>query len=192
MTKTCRSCKSRKIGTGNPGRGMYAETAEFARSVELCRPCATEAGWENMHNDDGHDGIKNGGADPSEFGGQENLDGVLTAMKQCWICVPELNKAGMAPATERAGASRAGMRLTVSIRAAGRTKAEQVKAQLPEGFKVTVRAEKGTTVLRAKGPVNIVLSWDQRGAYAGGTVQATNGTARKVRNASEALRYAGV
>lgn len=176
MTKTCRSCQIRAIGTGNPGTGPYAEDASYAKSVELCRPCATEAGWENMHSDDGH-----------EDGDSEDAD-----VAGCWVCYPELNLAAK-PRSERAGSTRQGMRLTVPIRANGKAKAEAVKAQLPEGYTATIRTEKGRTTLRVKGAVTIVLNWDAyRGAFVSGTAQATNGTAKRVRNASEALRYAGV
>jgi hypothetical protein len=92
----------------------------------------------------------------------------------------------------RAGTSRAGMRITVPIRAAGKAKADAVKAQAPDGFKVTVSTKDGITTLRAKGAVNVTMIWDAaRGAFLSGTAQATNGSAKKVRNASEGLRAMG-
>lgn len=193
--KVCRSCQKMNIGAGNPGTGPYAEGAGYAKSVELCRPCATEAGWENMHSDDGHDGIANGGGNAEEFGGQAELDRVIEAMKSCWICKPELNHAGFDP-TVRVGTTRQGMRLTVPVRAPGKVKAEAVKAQLPEGYSASIRTEKGRTTLRASckfGGVKLVLHWDAaRGGFVSGTAQATNGTFKRVRNASEALRATGV
>lgn len=184
--KTCPICQNRPMYTGKgPG------TDEAPRLSEMCNFCFTEGGWENTHNDDSHDALKNGGGDADEFGGQEQLDAVLQTMESCWICNPKLNLA-QKPVSERAGTSRQGMRLTVSVRADGKTKAGQVASQIPDGFKVTVRTEKGNTILRAKGAVNVTLIWDaQRGAFRSGTAQATNGTARKVRNASEALRLMG-
>jgi hypothetical protein len=85
------------------------------------------------------------------------------------------------------------MRITVPIRAAGRDKANAVKAQVPDGFKVTISTKDHVVTLRAKGAVNVTLTWDaDRGAFQSGTAQATNGTAKKIRNASEGLRAMGV
>lgn len=168
----CASCKTRKLYTGK-GRGVH----QAPRLSDSCNFCYTEAGWENEHQDDAH---------------QQGMQG---SVEGCWICFPELNLAAKDRDTARAprvGTSRVGMRLTVSIRAAAKTKAQEVKAQLPEGYKVTIRTDKdGITRLTAKGAITIHLAWDGN-AFASGTVQATNGTARKVRNASEALRHAGV
>ena len=183
----CVICAKRKGMTAKQLRDLGIGR-DFA---DQCRACHVEAEWENTHSDYGHEGIANGGGDADEFGGQEEFDRVKAEMKQCWICVPDLNEAAK-DYVPRAGTSRAGMRLTVSIRAAAKTKAQQVQAQLPEGFKATVRTEKGVTTLRAKGPVTIILRWNENGAFTSGTVQATDGTTRKVRNASEALRHAGV
>jgi hypothetical protein len=57
-------------------------------------------------------------------------------MKDCWICHPKLNLARKSK-VERTGSIRVGMRLTVPVRAAGKAKAEAVKAQLPEGYAST-------------------------------------------------------
>jgi len=188
--KTCTICQNRKMYTGK-GPGVD----QAARLTEMCNFCYTEGGWENTHNDDNHDALANGGADADEFGGQENLDAALAMMENCWICFPELNLATK-PRSENAGTSRAGMRITVPIRAAGRAKAEAVKAQVPDGYKVTISAKRDDAsqiVLRAKGAVNITMIWDHdRGAFQSGTAQATNGTAKKIRNASEGLRAMGV
>lgn len=183
--KTCSICPNRPMYTG---KGPGVDQAPHLS--EMCNFCYTEGGWENTHNDDNHDALKNGGADADEFETGE-LAAILETMENCWICHPEMNLA-QKPRNERAGTSRAGMRLTVSIRAAAKAKAEQVKAQLPDGYKATIRTEKGVTTLRAKGAVTIVLRWNERGAFTSGTAQATNGTAKKVRNASEALRACGV
>jgi hypothetical protein len=168
--KTCPICQNRKMYSGK-GPGVD----EAARLSEMCNFCYTEGGWENTHNDNGHEDANSG--EPEMAG--------------CWICHPELNLATRPARNAGAGTSRSGMRLTVSIRAAAKTKAEQVKAQLPEGYKATIRTEKGITTLRAKGAVTLVLNWEGN-RWIGGTAQATNGTAKKVRNASEALRAAGV
>jgi hypothetical protein len=167
--KTCPICQNRPMYTGK-GPGVD----EAPRLSEMCNFCYTEGGWENEHQDDAH---------------QQGMQG---SIEGCWICHPELNLATK-PASERAGTSRQGMRLTVPVRAAGKTKAEAVKAQLPEGYTATIRTEKGRTTLRAKGAVTLVIHWDAaRGGFVSGTAQATNGTAKRVRNASEALRAAGV
>jgi hypothetical protein len=177
--KTCPTCRNRPMYTGK-GPGVD----EAPRLSGMCNFCYTEGGWENTHNDYGHDvdgeAIEQAGQD--EAG--KRVDG-------CWICYPELNLAAK-PRNERAGTSRAGMRLTVPVRAGGKAKAEAVKAQLPTGYTATIRTEKGRTTLRAKGAVTLVIHWDVRGAFVSGTAQATNGTAKRVRNASEALRAAGV
>lgn len=152
--------------------------------ADQCRACHVEAEHENTHSDYGHD------IDGPDLPNDDDASG--GRVKGCWICHPEINEA-LATYKARTGTSRQGMRLTVPVRAAGKAKAEAVKAQLPEGYTVTIRQEKGRTTLRAKGPVTLVLHWDaHRGGFAAGTAQATNGTAKRVRNASEALRAAGV
>ena len=166
--KTCPICEKRKMYTGT-GPGVDRVTGH-----EMCNFCYTEGGWENEHNDDAH-----------EQGMQGKVDG-------CWICHPELNLAQKAKRNAD-GSSRVGMRLTVPIRATGKAKAEAVKAQLPEGYTATIRTVKGRTTLTAKGAVTLVLHWEAaRGGFFSGTAQATNGTAKRVRNASEALRATGV
>ncbi len=184
----CIICGKRK-GMTSAQRNREGLGREFS---DQCLPCHTEAGFENQHSDDAHDAVANG-ADPAEFtGGQATVDSIKKDMETCWICVPALNEAAK-DYTPRAGTSRSGMRLTVPVRAAGKTKAEAVKAQLPEGYTATIRTVKGRTTLTAKGAVTLVLHWDaHRGGFSSGTAQATNGTAKRVRNASEALRAAGV
>lgn len=168
----CPICGKRKMYTGKgPG------TDEAPRLSEMCNFCFTEGGWENTHNDNDHEGNSATSEDAEKAA--------------CWICHPEKNLATK-PRNERAGTSRAGMRITVPIRATGKDKATAVKAQVPAGFKVTVSTKDGQTVLRAKGAVNVTLIWDAaRGAFLSGTAQASNGTAKKVRNASEGLRAMG-
>lgn len=169
--KTCPICKDRPMYTGK-GAGVD----EAPRLSEMCNFCFTEGGWENEHQDGGHG---DGADDPSPH--------------DCWICFPNLNLAKKGRHSAGAGTSRAGMRITVPIRATGKDKAAAVKGQIPEGYKVTVTTKDGQTVLRAKGAINVTLIWDAaRGAFLSGTAQATNGTAKKVRNASEALRAMGV
>lgn len=186
--KTCPICQNRPMYTG---KGPGAD--EAPRLSEMCNFCFTEGGWENEHQDDSHDAIKNGGADAGEFGEEEQLTAVLDMMKACWICEPKLNLAKKAK-RETAGTSRTGMRLTVPVRAAAKAKAEAVKAQLPEGYAASIRTVKGVTTLKAAKAVGvgIVLRWDVRGAFVSGTAQAGNGTTKRVRNASEALRAVGV
>ena len=171
--KTCPICGNRPAYTGTSAKITIDEAPRLS---EMCNFCYTESGWENAHSDYDHEGNSATSEDDEKA--------------RCWICHPELNLATK-PRSERVGTSRAGMRLTVSIRAAAKTKAQEVKSQLPDGYKVTIRTDKdGTTRLTAKGAITIHLVWDGN-AFASGTVQAVNGTARKVRNASEALRHAG-
>jgi hypothetical protein len=53
--KNCSICQNRPMYTGK-GPGVD----EAARLSEMCNFCCTEGGWENTHNDDNHDAIKNG------------------------------------------------------------------------------------------------------------------------------------
>lgn len=171
MTKKCRSCQSRTIGTGNPGSGPFAEDAQYAKSVDLCRPCATEAGWENMHADGEHD------------------------TESCWECHPELNRAGFDPnAAARAGTSRAGMRMTVPVRASGLDKANAVADRIRERFAVQIskptkrNGQVTRLVLDNAGDFSLDLRWDAAGRFLYGPSTA-NG--KKVRNVSGALRAIG-
>jgi hypothetical protein len=173
MAKTCRSCQSRPIGTGNPGNGMYAEDAANAKALDLCRPCATEGGWENIHSD-----------------GHSDSEAEVAA---CWICHPELNRAGWDP-TPRTGTSRAGMTINVPLRASGVEKATHVAGLLPAGYAFSIikpskRNGQVTTLKAAKGAGDgIVLKWDANGRFSYGPSTA-NG--KKIRNVAAALRALG-
>lgn len=65
--KICNVCEIRTIYTGT-GVGVD----EAPRCSEMCNLCYTEGGWENAHEDEGHQD------DGDDF---------------CWFCHPELNLA---------------------------------------------------------------------------------------------------
>jgi hypothetical protein len=169
MSKTCRVCQSRKVAQGIV-RGQGDTDAGTARAVELCIPCFAEAGWENEHSDDGH-GTEHEGSNSTDY---------------CWICHPELNEAA-ATYVARVGTSRAGMVITVPLKASGQEKAAAVKAQIPTGYAVGIKTVKGVTTLKAAKGVGdgLVLQWDAQGRFVYGPSTA-NG--KKVRNVAAALR----
>jgi ribosomal protein S14 len=151
--------------------GTRPRTSESPEG-QLCEPCLREAEYENEHSDYGHD-----------INGPESDDATANNVRVngCWICHPELNRASVAY-VERAGTSRKGIVMTVSLRATGREKAEQVAAKLGGG---KVSTSKGRTVLRHG---DLVLVWDTNGRF---TSEGSKFGKRTVRNASEALRLVG-
>lgn len=192
MSKMCTGAENclRPIGSG-PGND-----AEYAKSVKMCNPHATEAGYENEHSDYGHEGFEKLTVRGSSFKNKAELDAHKAQLreetKDCWICHPELNEAQKEYAP-RSGTSRAGMVINVSIRAAGETKAAEVTAKIETlGFaaKVAVAKKTGDVSLLLKGDgVEFLLFWDARGRFTGGSVKQ-DGKVRKVRNVAEVLRLA--
>jgi hypothetical protein len=189
----CRSCEARPIGGGSGEEN----DRDYARTVELCVPCAEEAGWENSHGDYSHAALADGSLTwkGTSYKTKKAFDEWATderaSMERCWICHPELNRASVDYAG-RTGTSREGMVIVVPVRASGKEKAEAVAAKIP--FESKVRTVKGVTTLRAaqeKG-ATLVLVWDERGRwdYSASRVEV-DGKARKIRNASEALRLCG-
>lgn len=176
MSKTCRSCQTRNVATGTlKGADRAFLDIPQARAVELCNLCLAEADYENVHSDDGH-----GNSDEESI-----VDG-------CWICHPELNQAANATARQSSGTSRAGMVITVPIRAAAKTKAATVVTRLGDGYATSVRTVKGITTLKASqaAGVGVVLRWDTQGRFLGGEA-GVDGTLKKVRNVAEAYRVLG-
>jgi hypothetical protein len=181
--KVCEICSTRPVGSG---KGDQDATGAF------CNPCYTESGWENTHNDHGHDGILEKLANKKRLTANQKAE--QDHMTDCWICHEELNEAKKAY-TVRQGTSRAGIVIHVSIRAAGETKAAETQAQLEQiseaySFKIATAKKSGEVTLRVEsGQQNFILFWDARGRFIGGSV-AENGKTRKVRNVAEVLRIA--
>lgn len=194
MKATAGSCQNgsidclRSIGTG-PGND-----ADYARSVKMCNPHATEAGMENEHGDYGHEAIAAKIADKKRLTKAQATE--LPRTERCWICNPELNEAAKVYAP-REGTSRAGMTINVPIRAAGIEKAAVVQAKLSAdaqnerfSFKVIVTKKTGEVTLTANSAQeSFTLLWDAQGRFTAGTVRE-NGKTRKLRNVAEALRLA--
>lgn len=188
--KTCEICKKR------PAAPLKTRQAEgMSADMDFCVPCFEEAGWENTHSDDGHEGFESLTVRKSVFNTKAELEAwkanVREEIKGCWICNPELNKAQREYAP-RTGTSRAGMVINVPIRAAGVEKAAVVEKALTERFevKVTTNKKTGVTALTAKSAQeSFILFWDGQGRFEAGTVQE-NGRSRKVRNVAEVLRLA--
>jgi len=176
----CPECQIRPIG-GGPKDGTWNDKQD-ARQHEMCMVCLAEAYWTNAHSDYAHSlaEVQEAGKDEAGY-----------LLKDCWVCRPELDKSAETYAA-RIGTSRQGMEMVVSLRANAATKAAQVKAQLPEGFrtKIEIGGALGVTSIhftgsRGKGASKETFeaNWDGRGRWTSGTV---NG--RKVRNAKELLR----
>jgi hypothetical protein len=184
----------RPIGSG-PGND-----AVYAKSVKMCNPHATEAGYENEHSDYGHETFETLTVRKSSFKTKAELDAYKAQLREetarCWICHPELNEATK-PYTTRQGTSRAGIVIHVTIRAAGETKAAETQAQIEaiggEGefkFKIATAKKTGEVAFTATGgKQEFILFWDARGRFIGGSVRE-NGKTRKVRNVAEVLRIA--
>jgi hypothetical protein len=173
--KRCTSCGVRPRSSQSP-------------EGQLCIPCLTEAEWENQHSDYGHDAEGPESDDATERNARIN---------GCWICHPELNRAS-AEYKGRVGTSRLGIRMTVSLRATGREKAEQVASQLKKQVTsdVTIKNVRDGVVLKAtvstgNGAVDhdvMTLVWDANGRF---TSNGSKLGKRTIRNASEALRLVG-
>lgn len=166
--------------------GTRPRTSESPEG-QLCEPCLREAEHENQHSDDDHEGLINR-AETAKHANVDNKKSILadlaryqTEIDGCWICHPELNKASVAY-VERAGTSRKGIVMTVSLRATGREKAQQVATKLGGG---KISSSKGRTVLRHG---DLVLVWEANGRF---TSEGSKFGKRAIRNASEALRLVG-
>ena len=179
--KVCEICSTRPVGSG---------TGDQDATGAYCNPCYTEGGWENTHNDGGHDAILAKIADKKRLTANQKAE--TAHMTGCWICHPELNEAKKAY-TVRQGTSRAGMVINVSIRAAGETKAAEVIAKIEAlGFSAKVAVAKKTgdvSLLLKSDGIEFLLFWDARGRFTGGAVKQ-DGKTRKVRNVAEVLRLA--
>lgn len=155
---------------------------DYAKAVRMCVPCATEAGWENAHND-GHD----------RHSATGEID--ATEVEHCWICHPELNNAQLLAERKWTGTSRTGMTIHVTPKASGLDKAAQTGEQFPKAFAVAIskptKRNGQVTTLKAATSVGngFVLRWDASGRFFFGQF-LQDGKPRKVRNVSEALRLA--
>lgn len=78
--KLCTVCNTRPVGYGTNGDQAHAQRQG------MCTPCLEEAGWENTHNDYGHD-------ETSEHMVQAGSNEAGHRVEGCWICFPELNDA---------------------------------------------------------------------------------------------------
>lgn len=167
------------------GRPASSESPEG----RICAPCLEEAEWENLHSDNGHEGIDTLEIGNTNLRSKKAFNAFVAEtkaeMESCWVCHPEFNKAKEIY-VQRTGTSREGIKLSVPPKADAKTKALSVAAKIEgrhfEKGSVKVRTVKGITTLRAG---EVTLTWDVNGRFvsAGSSV---NG--KKVRNVSEALR----
>ena len=157
----CNVCNKRRAGND-------------AGVPDMCQPCADEGGWENTHNDNGHEDLA---ADDSERDG-------------CWVCHPELNRASD-DYVARKGSSKAGM----TVIAKGDKISVVVEALRKAGAVVSTdtNAKTGFTGLVARldtavGSYQIECGWF--GAKFHYPVAHING--KKFRNVSELFRVLGL
>jgi hypothetical protein len=158
-----------------------------------CRPCLTEAEYENTHGDYDHEGI---GAGTVEFGQTTHktksafnawLKDVKKDMEQCWVCHPELNEA-QAEYKQRTGTSRQGIVLNVPLRASGKEKAAHVSERFGKPYTTTTATRKGVVIFKAvNGNSGCEIRWDLMGHLVIAEVTVGDKT-RKARNVSEVLR----
>jgi hypothetical protein len=188
----CRACEVRPVGGGTGEENDRT----FARSIDLCVPCAEEANWENAHSDNGHDLLAAGTASWKNYSFKtkkafdEWAAEERAAMERCWICKPELNRASE-EYVGRTGTSREGMVINVPLRASSKEKAEAIAAKIGKPYAVSIRTVKGVTTLKAAKSQGegVVLVWDENGRWDYSASRAeVAGKSRKIRNASEALR----
>lgn len=79
--KLCNVCGKRRVGT-------TGEDPASAKHSGMCGLCYDEGGWENTHQDNNHEAIKQFGPQTDyEVSEQDDF------MVNCWICHPELNLA---------------------------------------------------------------------------------------------------
>lgn len=166
---------------------------------ELCTPCYEYAGWENQHGDDSHEEVLAYDSADKASGTKAPFD--KKTMKQvradvanCPVCHPELDTRGTEAQTTavrpHAGTSRAGMRMSVSVRAAGLEKAHQILGRL-ENADLSGKIKTSGGVVRLVIPTaqgQITLAWSQDGPYLyDESSEIIDGKAKKVRNAKAAL-----
>lgn len=186
----CTVCGVRGIGTG-PG-----DDRDSARSLKMCNPCATEGGWENTHDDHGHDAILQKLADKKRLTAAQKAEQPIT--EHCWICHPELN-AAKAEVAVKDGTSREGMVVHAQGGIEGKVACLKTAGEAAGGTVEVTEATTGrgkeraviSTTLRWRSPVGVELTvvWDARGRFQyGPSVVATGEQPRKIRNVSEALR----
>ena len=154
---------------------------------KLCLPCYEEAGWENSHSDNDHEGYRSWTLRNTNYTTRKALlagiEEVAAETTGCWVCHPELNEA-QREYTQRTGSSRVGMVLNVPLRATAQDKAKIASTKLGL-VDARMRTNHGVTTLKSKAD-DVELSWDARGRYVSGTVAG-----RKVRNVSDAMRAMG-
>jgi hypothetical protein len=164
----CNVCGTRKIDKKTQGRDST-----------MCAPCYDYAGWENSHNDNGHDAIQ--GSETPEH---------IEEMRGCLVCL------GLDPAKEDAKPAKA-TKKTVAKPAkivdgenpkAARFAADAVAA----GWKVGSIKKVGnvtTVIVLAGGGEYVQIAWDGTQCVNTGTThKGTDGKVRKVRNASAARK----
>jgi hypothetical protein len=172
--KVCNICNKRPVGN-NVGIS------------DMCQLCADEGGWENTHNDNGHEDIRARVAKGEELTEREAAELASGWMKDCWICFPEKNRAQRDP---RQGTSKAGM--VILAKGSYIHKSELVKAAIEKlGGDVHVNTSKsGVTRLTANiGDVVVQAQWIGN-AWDYAASEGING--KKVRNVKELLRKLGV
>lgn len=189
----------------------------MAAIEDACVPCYEEGGWENAHQDNGHDelnevlakldetgavelrklapkhGVKNAG----KFKSAELREMIRVAIRRetvgCWICFPELNEAQKVKKTRTPSevkVSRKGQKINVPLRAPGELKAAVVIRAAGED-RVTLRVigDAATLDVDLGNGHTLHLAWDGAGRYDYAEAFVSVGGKRKaVRNVAEALR----
>lgn len=171
--KICTDCNIRPVGSG---RTNNYEDRDYCVQQDLCMACGVEGQMSNSHHN-GHESIPEA---------------------ECWFCHPELDwsKENYVP---RVGTSRAGMEITVPIRAAGQTKAIVIGARLSgveieagttEGAAIKALRSAGISIVTRKGVTTLKtgdakLVWDARGRF---DYDASSLGEKKMRNAAAYLR----
>lgn len=174
--------------TEEPKKGM-CNVCGKRRAVKStngqCGQCFEEGGWENTHNDGGHEGLDLANLTKEQA---EEVHG-------CWICYPELNRAQVF----RTGRSRAGMVIVAKGTEIHKSQTFR-KAAEAAGWTVIIQTEtyelgddaegEGTRhyATARKGTESMSLAWDGRAYDYPSSSAVLNGKDRKVRNLKEALR----
>lgn len=173
----CEICKIRPVMSAKQAR-------EFGVSHPYCAPCLTQAEWENVHSDYGHD------AD-SETVHQAGDEERNVRVAGCWVCFPELDETTK-PYRERSGSSRLGIVMHVSARVTGKDKAAQTAAQLPERA-ASIRTSKGFVTLKVASEVGTgaKIVWEHATGQLVSAETTIDGKTLKARNVAEVLRRLG-
>jgi len=98
MATKCNICNKRRNYTGT---GPGVDVAPHGS--DMCNYCYTEGGWENTHNDYGHEAIKKIVEHAGDAQLSDNDKAELSSMAQCWFCHPELNLAQKPVKTQATG-----------------------------------------------------------------------------------------